>query len=574
MPPRFETPQDSDSSSEKIIDSKPRLRGIFQSLKLLESEQFELSDVSWKELWQGVKPFENGLEFSDNVREVIRMWVSKKVPALKESVSRLEDLPEDALVDALGQNWFEALDDEEKGFEVSGQRREVLLTVMAGVVSRIETYTVKNIIEHASQKDLEKLGLTEDLRGLTLDVLDASIKTNPLFARFRAFSLLTPKPPEEATGVKMFVPGDTGPHTIAELFPHETQFIARRFTDVLEKGGAWQEKNPDAAEVHLKNLERLYLDALASGFPILVNSGRFGMYKEPYLDPELKISLATPDAKHELDEFRRAQAAMAESLSEFNLDEFHDPLARRPVASATVVGGYGVNLILNAVAQERPAILLYYDKEVQAYDRRFPMLMSLAENTDSVFADLSEEERRTQIEKMSRMLTMLHEYGHDIFPHKTDESILTPAYERFGGHSATSIDEVKAETMYRAFVPAILERGGLEGTKEQWAVAMVISSLNVASEQPVGDEYYYGAIYTLNRLFEEGVVTFSGGKIHIHDFERLYAINKENAQSLVALHTDETIDEQKTRVWIRKNCRALPIVSEAAQFVKEFAKTI
>src|SRR3989344_3229801 len=176
MPPRFETPQDSDSSSEKIIDSKPRLRGIFQSLKLLESEQFELSDVSWKELWQGVKPFENGLEFSDNVREVIRMWVSKKVPALKESVSRLEDLPEDAL----GQNWFEALDDEEKGFEVSGQRREVLLTVMAGVVSRIETYTVKNIIEHASQKDLEKLGLTEDLRGLTLDVLDASIKTNPL----------------------------------------------------------------------------------------------------------------------------------------------------------------------------------------------------------------------------------------------------------------------------------------------------------------------------------------------------------------------------------------------------------
>ncbi|MEK7649901.1 MAG: hypothetical protein AAB367_03015 [Patescibacteria group bacterium] len=593
-----ETPPESENSSENIELPGPRLRGIFRSLKLLEKADFGEGEVSWRELWQQVKPFENGVEFSDNIREVVRQWVAQKIPTLRESVKSLEDIPDDALVDALGQNWFESLDDEERGFEVSGQRREVLLTVMAGVVSRIEASMTKSIIKHASPEDLEKLGLTENLRDLASDVLEASIKANPLWVRFRAFSLLTPKPPAneetgiKATGVKMFVPGDPNPHTIAELFPHETQAIAQRFAGIVERGGPWlehpgadafqkyvegllafyAEKDPDVAEGRLQGLEKLYLDVIASGFPILINSGRFGMYKEPYLDPELKISLVTPDAKNELSFFEQAKKAMAESFDDLNLGEFQKALQERPVASGVVVGSFGVNTVFSAVAQERPAIFLFYDRQVQAYDRKFPALMELAGDSEVLFEGMNEEERRETMERMSRMLTMLHEYGHDVFPHKTDESVLTPAYERFDGHLATVIDEIKAENYYRALVPSIIERGGLEGTKEQWATAMVMSSLQVAGEQPNGSEYYYAATYSLNRLFQEGVVTFSEGQVHIHDFERLYQINKENAEALSRIHTDENMTKRKTQTWIRENCKASPEVTEVVSSIKKLLK--
>ncbi|MBI4120616.1 MAG: hypothetical protein HY454_04090, partial [Parcubacteria group bacterium] len=210
-----------DSKTGKLIDPE-KLRYITKSLELLRPETNPLAEEThWKELYKEVKPWQTGLELSDNVRETVRGFVEQKIPKLKERVPTLENLDDAKLLDALTHNWFEGIDE-----KISGQRREVLLTVMAHVVKRIETTSYRNILQEAAPADLEKLGLDEGLKDLLINILEASIKADPLFVRFLAYTQLSPEPPPDASGVALYTPNSSELNTIAVLFPHETQFLS------------------------------------------------------------------------------------------------------------------------------------------------------------------------------------------------------------------------------------------------------------------------------------------------------------------------------------------------------------
>ena len=142
-----------------------------------------------------------------------------------------------------------------------------------------------------------------------------------------------------------------------------------------------------------------------------------GYYKEPYLDPELRIALATKDSMEEESVFRHAQSAMAETLEQIGFERFENAMKRQPLRSVTALGSFGVNLMFNAVAQEKPAIILYRNEQIHAFDREFPgFLEETISNTEKAFADVLPEERKGRMERMSRMNTMLHEFGHSCLP--------------------------------------------------------------------------------------------------------------------------------------------------------------
>ena len=69
----------------KVIEATPRLRYITKTLELLRPETDKLgNEINWKELYKKVKPWQNGLELSDNIRQVVYEYVSLKIPSLKE----------------------------------------------------------------------------------------------------------------------------------------------------------------------------------------------------------------------------------------------------------------------------------------------------------------------------------------------------------------------------------------------------------------------------------------------------------------------------------------------------------
>src|ERR1700722_11239505 len=119
---------------EKLIPSEPRLRGMDKVLSLLEPEEMPDGElVNWKHLYERVQPYHTLYEFTENVRDAVREYIAEKIPGLKEKIPSIAELEDDALLNALTHNWSEEIDD------VEGQRRQVLLTVVAHVVKRIET---------------------------------------------------------------------------------------------------------------------------------------------------------------------------------------------------------------------------------------------------------------------------------------------------------------------------------------------------------------------------------------------------------------------------------------------------
>jgi hypothetical protein len=302
---------------EKLIESNPRLRHITKTLELLRPEIDELgNEINWKELYKEVKPWQNGLELSDNIRQVVYGYVYLKIPALKDNIPSVDDLRKNDMVNALVHNWSEEISD------VSGQRREVVMAVAAQVIKRIETLIYKKILGQTADEELKsKLGIDPKLRNLLIGSLDAVQRADPLFVRFLAFTQLIPKPPKEATSTAIFLPEDDTPHTIASLFPHETSSISKNLTQLSENSSEWEdlpgaetfkkylevlgalygEEDPVKAEQYVIESERLYGELLSSEFPIILSSGmREGSYyKEPYIDPELKFlfQLPMPDWK-------------------------------------------------------------------------------------------------------------------------------------------------------------------------------------------------------------------------------------------------------------------------------------
>ena len=218
-------------SAEQVLPSKPELRYLDRAFDIIRaSEKNPLGgEINWRGLSEKIKPFENGLEFSDNIREVVTEFISQKIPVLKEEIPSLEDLDDKKFLEALAHNWFSAI-----GEEVDGKRREVLLATMAHVVKRIENYTYKKALGEMPPTDLEKLGLDPDTRDLLVQVLDTSIKADPMYIRFLAYSRLTPTPPEKSGPVTFSLPGHEKLYTTATFFPHEAQFLAKRFGKIAE----------------------------------------------------------------------------------------------------------------------------------------------------------------------------------------------------------------------------------------------------------------------------------------------------------------------------------------------------
>jgi hypothetical protein len=308
----------SQESPEKLIESKPRLRGMDSILTLLESEKFPDGEtINWKDLHERVKPYHTMYELAENVREAVREYVALKIPKLKEAIPALEDLDEKAFLNALTHGWFEEFEEDEDASGVSGQRREILLTVAAHLVKRIETRAERKLLEGASLGQLAELGVDAPTRDLTVELLDVTSKADPLFIRFLAYSQLSGEPPTKATPTGLHLPGDRSLHTIAELFPHETQFLAKKLYEIAEKDSAWK-AHPSAAIFveYLDSLSRFYATTdlgeaaaiqketkekyaklIETDFPVLITAATDGYYKEPYLDPELKVSIVTTETK-------------------------------------------------------------------------------------------------------------------------------------------------------------------------------------------------------------------------------------------------------------------------------------
>ena len=561
---------------EKLIASEPRLRDIYKTLLLLKPEELPGGErAKYQDLYKEVKPYHTMLEFTDNVRETVRDYIAKRIPKLKEGISSIEDLDEKSLLDALTHNWFEEIE------EVSGERREVLLAVAAHIVKHIETFTEKKLLGEADSEKLAELGLDSSIRDLLMELLDASAEADPLFVRFLAYSQLSGKPSEEASSTGLHLPGDSKTHTIAELFPHETQFIARRFAGILEKDSEWKKRSggdafvryleilqkfyesTDPKEVieYQKEINRRYAEVLKTDFPVFLTASMEGYYKEPYLDPELKVSVATSEANRETETFNRAKGIMAKSLDEIGAGEFAANVQKMDVKSSIVLGGFGVGLTFNAVAQEDPAYQLFLNEQIRGYDRIFPTYIDIITNSREAFSNISKEERNNRLEQMSRMSTMLHEFGHPVYPSDSEGG------KRLGRKPLTVIDEVKAETLWRGLIPDMVKEEGFVGDKEQWAVAMLIS-LMLALKDP--EAYSDSAVYNLNDLFEQGVVEFKDGKLSITDIEKYYVTTKKLSKEVLSLYRDKEMTERKAAGWIKKRC----VPTDALQNFISFAKSL
>ena len=581
LPPQLPSEESSEIKEERLISSEPKLRYIDKAFTLMreaEEDPETGEKTPWLDLYKNVKPYENALELSDNIRATVRDFVEKKILKLKEDIPTIKELPDKNLLEALTNNWFEEL-----GEKIKGERREVLLTVMAHIVKRIEMVAYRKTLENATEEDLRKIGIDPKLKNLLAQILDTSITADPLFVRFMAYSQLTPSPSEESSSVTLERPKDKKQHTLSSLFPHEAKFLANRF-EVISKddenwidqpGGSifkeylralsafYQESDSVKAPERQKTVEDLYEKLISSGFPILITPATEGYYKEPYFDPELKVSIVTLESMKEEALFGQAQKAMADSLDVLNVSRFRDDMESQKVRSTIVIGGYGVNLIFNAVAQEKPAILLYLNEQMRSYDRNFPNFVRSIENADTEFENLIPEEKIKFLERMSRTDTILHEFGHSVYPDGSEEA------RRLGRRPLTIIDEVKAEIIYHPLIPSIIEKGGLDGTKEQWAIATLASSLQILKDQPPGDPYYHAAIYSLNALFENGAVVFEEGKFRVIDFEAFYEVQKLAAEELLNIYRDKKMTERKTWNWIKKKCNPNKQVKLVEEFIKK-----
>lgn len=578
---------------EKVTLSGPRLRYIKKTLELLRPIENELGgEINWKELYKEVKPWSTALELSDNIRDVVRDYVVEKVPVIRESIHSIdgiEDLSDQKLIDALAHNWFDTVEG------MDGKRIEILLTVAAQVVKRIETLVYKRVLDDMTDGDFEnKLGIDLHLKGLLGDLLDVSQRADPLFVRFSAFLQLTPEPPvesksesseqppEEIPSTGILIPGSKRPrYTIASLFPHESLSISKNLLRIADNSSNWEdlpgadafktylraqsgaygETDPQKALEYLEYAEKLYEELLASGFPIILSSGT--SEGEPYVDPELKVSISTPDTRQEEAIWNMAKEGMANSLDSIGAGEFSDIMRAKIIRSVISIGGHGANLTLNAVAEQDPGILVFLNDQIRTYDRSFPEFMSLVTNRDVVFPDSASVETRSLMERMSRSNSVHHELAHDIYSDSSGGA------RRMGDEMLKAIDEVKAETLYRTLVPSMVESASLAGSKEQWAVAMLTSSMQMLRDQAADDTYYAAAVFTLDSLFSEGAVKFFKNKIEIVDFDKFYEINKTIAEEVLGLYRDEQMTEEKAEKWIRQRCRPNKQVKALEKFLKK-----
>jgi hypothetical protein len=547
--------------TEKPIPAKPRLRGMNETLALLGSETGpDGQRINWKDLHEQIGTWNSGLELSDKIRAVVREYVLSKFPTIKAKIPSIEDLSAPQMLNALSNGWFEEL-----GEEVGDTRREVLLAVLAHLTRKIETRIYRKTLEKASENDLQKLGLSSNLRQLTMDCLDAAVKSDPLFIRFLAYSQLAPKPPEDASPVAPL--GQDGkPHTLRELFPQETGFISRRLTNIAKQDGAWKnepeaekfkeylkyladffaETDPEEARTLHKKAEEAYSQLVFSDFPIIIVPPSEGYYKPPYLDPELRVVLRTPESKAQENNFRSVQGALADNLAALGAGQFSENLRDKKVRSYIAIGSYGVGITFNAVAQEEPVIALYLDEQIRAYDTNLKNFLPLVDAPKNTFAATPAQ----KIEEISRTDTIMHELSHSVYPTETPEA------KRLGAGPESVIAEITAESIYRGLAKKMIDAKKMGCTEDQYVSATICMPLQVIENSDPDDEYFKAAVFVLNGLFEKGIAKFPGSKIYVKDHALFFKYLEDNAKAVIALYEDPKMTESKAKKWLAKNCQA------------------
>ncbi len=554
-------------------ERNPHLRHIEKAHILLESDSPE---NSWLNLSNKVKPYHTGMEFSRNIRETVREYIATKIPHIKERVPSVSNLDDDAILNALTHNWFEEVED------IADTRTEVLLTVMAHVTKRIESHIVRESLKKADEKQLAFLGLNPALRDLTINLLDIAPKVDPLYVRFKAFGQLSGEPPEQATSTTMYLPDDKNRYTQSTLFPKESSYLSTKFSELAEQEAPWQqEKAGELFKQYLVTLSKLYSETdtkkayllqrkalsqyrhlLSSGFPVILTPSTEPNGMEPYPAPEIKISLRTKDASVEDMLFAQAKNAMAQSLDEIEAEQFKKTMLKNKVEGVMDIGAFGVGLTLASAAQEVSNAVIYLREQYETYDKNFYQYLNYIQGTQEEFASLPSKEKAKRKKFMSRINTALHEVSH--YVHQDSAKL----QRKIGKDELAIIDEVKAETLYRALVPSIIQRGGLDGTRFQWAAAMTATSFQYLHDMTKGDGYFEAGVYTLNNLFAEGVLVQEGNKFKITDADKYYEVMQKNAHELLVLYEDKKTTPRKSQQWINKNCKPNEQVQKVVELMK------
>src|SRR3989344_855504 len=350
--------------TNKFIPEGPHLRYIEKTLSLLESDIGPDGEkINWKNLHDKVGPWNSGLELSDEIRDIVREYLLSKFPKIKERIPSIEDLPDLELLNALSHGWFEEL-----GEEVSETRTEILLAVLGHITKKIETRIYKKVLEEASEDEIQKLGLPPNMRQLVIDCLDASVKSDPLFISKKLSAIL-----ENGQLWK----NEPGADEFLEYLGYLAQFFSEKD---IEK----------SKELH-KKVEKTYGQLISSDFPLIIVPPLEGYYKPPYLDPELKVAIRTPESRSQEDNFRTLQEALADKLDKLGVGQFTDDMRKRVIRSFISIGYYGVGITFNAVAQEEPAITLFINDQIRAYDINLKKFLPLVDGSERFFSGVTEQ---------------------------------------------------------------------------------------------------------------------------------------------------------------------------------------
>src|SRR3989338_619640 len=557
---------------ERFLPEKPGLRYIEKTLSLLkdnvgpDGEKIDLKDLNKK-----VEHWDSGLELSSQIRDIVREYILSNFPKIKEEIPSIADLPDAKMLNALSNGWFEEL-----GEEIGGTRREVLLAVLAHITKKIETGIYKKVIKSGGEKDFQKLGIPENMRELLLDTIEAYAKSDPLFIRFLAYSYLSPTPPKDDNPVAPRCM-DGRPHTFSDLFPHETGYISKKLATITKNNEPWKnesgadefseylknlsdffnEKNPDKAKDLHEKLTNAYEKLCTTDFPIIIVPPLEGFYNPPYLDPELKVAIRTPESRSKDEKFRPFQAALAEKIDLLGVSQFSNAMNNKLIRNYIAIGDFGAALTFNAIAQEDPIIAIYLNTQIRA-DKDSKDLFRYINNAEQSFTINTDDE----IIEMFRNDTVLHELSHSVYNFKTPEA------KRLGPDQESVIAEVSADSIHRGVAKEMILNKTISLTEEKYIDLAVASQLSVIENSDPGDEYYKASVFVLNGMFEKGIAKFDGSKINIRNNDAVFEYFKKNAREIISLYEDASMNPEKAKKWLVANCTAGKKLQTLIDFIK------
>lgn len=618
------------------LNRGPQLPEIYKTLRLLKSVKAidgtgQEAERSHLELYKDVAPYTSAVELSDNVRQAVIEFVKQNYPAFRSAmrqsaraenstpgVHAISTMDDETLTKALANNFFDEIPETMKGTP-----RELLLTVTAHVVKRLETKTYQSVLTRAGDQELETLGLTPPLRDLVVSLLDVSLKSDPLFIRISAFGQATGEQPEGASAFGMVLPDREGTHTLVTAFPKETGFIAKRLGAIATNNEAWQtdpegsytpeeaqlfaeylsvlsqfylETDPGKAQALHQTISELFEKLARTDFPVFMLPATESYHVKPYLDPELSVYLASADSKPQEALYEETKNAMADSLGVIGQEQFSPALRQTMMRQFVTFGSHGFNLIFRQAAQELPIGLIFADEQARQMDRDFAPYLSMISNFEeaskpmadmdanfpkfaamlkeaepNAFDAMTNDEKRTRfIEYMCRMSTVFHELSHPVYLDGCAES------QHIGDEPLEAIDEAKADTIYRPLLPEIIARGGIEGSPELWACGSLAASLQVLRDNSPGDPYFMSNTYAINDLFApqpDGsppvVVTTEHG-LMINDTDAYYHTAKASADRLLKeTYENPAMRPAEAEKWIEKYCEPNPELGQAIKKVTE-----